>query len=246
MPAFRDLTGQSFGQWLVIGHVGKSSSGQLWLCQCECGTERTIIGDTLKKGLSKSCGCSGKDWCRTHGLSKTPEYTTWAAMIQRCENSKNKWFDRYGGRGITVCEKWRVFENFFADMGARPEGGTLDRINNNGNYEPSNCRWTTMEEQIRNREVTKRLEFRGESKPLAEWAEIVGIPRKIVKDRLLAGWTVYDALTKPMRGHLTHCKHGHEFTGENTLMNKAGVKVCRTCNRLKMFAYRERKKQQKD
>jgi len=244
---FIDITGQVFSQWTVLSWAGsKGTAGQLWLCRCSCGTERIVIGSSLKKGVSKSCGCTSKDWCRTHMMGRTPEYYAWAAMLQRCYNPNNNYYKRYGARGISVCERWRnSFSDFYSDMGAKPsELLSIDRINNDGNYEPSNCRWATQKEQTRNRSVTKKLEFRGEIKPLAEWAEIVGMPRKIVKDRILNGWSINDALTKPIRGDETHCKRGHEFSDANTYIDKVGCKVCRECSRLKMAAFRERKKQQ--
>lgn len=192
-----DLVGMVFGEWTVLRRV----VGSTWLCRCSCGNEGTPTTSGLKLGKSKSCGCKGKDWCTTHGYSKTPEYLAWTSMHQRCSNPKNKWFHRYGGRGISVCDRWQSFENFYADMGPRPLRGTLDRYpDNDGNYEPSNCRWATQKQQIRNREKTVFLEYEGVTRSLAEWAELYGIKRKVLANRIKQGWSVFDALTKPKSG----------------------------------------------
>jgi hypothetical protein len=195
-----DLVGLKFGEWSVLNFAGSGASGRKWLCRCSCGTERVVIGDSLKKGLSKSCGCKARDWCRTHGMEGTSVYVIWAGMIQRCNNPDARGFARYGARGISVCPQWLSFEGFYADMGDRPEGMTLDRIDNDGNYEPGNCRWATAKRQARNRRKTKLLEFRGEKRPMSEWAEIMGIKRKVLENRIRAGWSVEDALTKPKSG----------------------------------------------
>jgi hypothetical protein len=245
---FIDITGQVFTQWTVLSWAGsKGTAGQLWLCRCTCGTERIVIGSSLKKGLSKSCGCTSKNWCRTHMMGKTPEYYAWAAMLQRCYNPNNSFYKRYGARGITVCERWKnSFADFYSDMGAKPANTSIDRIDNNGNYEPSNCRWATQKAQLANREITKKLEVDGRRTALSELAESAGLSRKSVNARINAGWSVEDALNKPMRENMTHCRKGHEYTPENLRFDKVGAKVCKECSRLKTARYRERKKQQKD
>lgn len=155
-----DLTGRKFGRWTVIKEAGKSKSGDLkWKCDCDCGNVRVVSSINLRRGLSKSCGCFKKERAKetstTHGMVQTLIYKVWNAMIQRCSNPKSPNFKYYGGRGIKVCQEWLKFESFFEDMGERPEGLTLERINNNGNYEPSNCKWATAEEQSRNRRIQK-------------------------------------------------------------------------------------------
>ena len=152
-PAY-DLKGQRFGRWTAIKYNG----GKQWLCHCDCGKRKLVYAPRLKNGKSKSCGCLQKELLgnrrRTHGCSwpiETCEYAAWHHMIQRCTYRKNPSWKHYGGRGITVCERWlHSFANFLADMGPRPERLTLERIDVNGNYEPSNCCWDTWSQQNKN------------------------------------------------------------------------------------------------
>lgn len=142
----------------------------------------------------------------THRMSKTSTYAVWSSMRQRCENPARKDFSRYGGRGLQVCERWKSFENFLQDMGARPEGLTLERIDGAKGYEPANCRWATSKEQARNRRTNVVLTFNGHAAPVAEWAEKTGLERKTLEYRIRAGWPVERALTTPST---TNRKHSH-------------------------------------
>lgn len=133
----------------------------------------------------------------THGASKTSTYWIWRSMRQRCENKNRKDFVNYGGRGIRVCEQWQTFEGFVADMGTRPDGMTLERVEQSGNYEPGNCKWATPKEQARNRRSSVLLTFQGRTATIAEWSESVGIESKTIGYRIRAGWPAERALTTP-------------------------------------------------
>lgn len=157
-----DHTGKRFSKWIVISFVGINSKGAArWLCRCECGIEKSVPAESLIRGKSKSCGCSSNLFRSSkllaHGHARggkmSGTYRSWHSMRQRCENVNIPQYCDYGGRGITVCERWSSFEDFFADMGERPDGLTLDRINCNGNYEPGNCRWATPKQQTNNRRI---------------------------------------------------------------------------------------------
>ena len=156
MSAFIDLTGRRFGRLFVRGLAHRGDGRAFWICKCDCGKRKVIAANTLSGGHTKSCGCLWMDSIKRantkHGMCGTVEYTAWALMIGRCENSKLPAWQSYGGRGIKVCKRWRKsFPAFLADMGKRPSyRHTLDRINNDGDYRPGNCRWATRLAQGRN------------------------------------------------------------------------------------------------
>ena len=150
-----DITGRRYGRLVVVGYVRP----RYWRCLCDCGMECVVFAGALQQNHTRSCGCIRREGPhRSHGLTGTPIHETYYHMLSRCLNSRNRDFKYYGGRGITVCERWQGehgFENFLADMGPRPEGKTIDRRNNDGNYEPGNCRWATSEQQNQNRRSWK-------------------------------------------------------------------------------------------
>lgn len=165
-----DLTGQRFGDLVVLTYAGyyHKTSSILWLCQCDCGERNVVRTSSLRHGKSKSCGC-GMGWSFKHGHSKTRTYNSYMAMLRRCYETKCRSYQDYGARGITVCARWRGphgFENFLADLGERPRGKTIDRKNVDGNYEPGNCRWATNKMQANNK--------RPRQQPAADLATMMG------------------------------------------------------------------------
>ena len=197
----KDLTGQRFTRWTVIGYTGKDNRGHsLWLARCDCGTERVVHGNHLTNGQSKSCGCLSPRYT-IHGFSKLPEYQAWRHMIRRCEVSNKHDYHRYGGRGIKGCQRWREsFEAFLSDMGKKPSvNHSLDRIDNDKGYSPDNCRWATADEQNNNKSTNRRLTFNGRTLTVAQWAREIGITSIALQGRLHKGWTIEHALTEPAR-----------------------------------------------
>lgn len=177
----------------------------LWLCQCECGNTSVVRGYALLGAITLSCGCLIGDATSArviqHGLSHTPEYRSWNAMMRRCLNPASKNWVEYGSRGITVCERWQTFEMFLADIGQRPTPKhTLERVDNAKGYEPDNCVWATRKTQSRNRRSVPLVEHDGQKRCVAEWAEITGIHPETIRNRLHRnGWTAERALTTPPR-----------------------------------------------
>lgn len=202
------LVGQRFTRLLVIESAGQGKHGRsLWLCKCDCGNTRVISTGDLNAKKRMSCGCLRNEMVserrRTHGLSTSSEYKIWERMVSRCHNPDDAAFDRYGARGITVCDRWRTsFETFLADVGTRPsDSHSMDRYpNNDGNYEPANCRWATDTQQGRNKRNNNLLTHDGKTLSVSEWAEILGITREMIRGRLNRGWDVGRSLTtKPDR-----------------------------------------------
>lgn len=184
-------SGETFGNWTVLEqliHKGHSASR----CRCKCGTERIIRNESLRAGGTKSCRCS----MRTQdGKSTSKEYICWSNMIARCTNPDADSYYLYGGRGISVCDRWLVFSQFLDDMGEIPNKAmSIDRIDFNGHYEPSNCRWATSYEQSRNRRNNHRITARGETLTLMEWAARSQIAKSTIYRRLKRGLTEEDAV----------------------------------------------------
>lgn len=172
------------------------------LCQCGCGQEAPIASKTnMRQGYIKGEPhrfIRGHQMFR-HRMTNTSEYDTWAQMIHRCYGVNGKFYPDYGGRGITVCQRWRdSFEEFFSDMGLRPQGMSIERMDNDGNYEPNNCKWATATEQQNNRRINRKVEFAGLSLTLSQWAVRTGIQRATLFQRLKHGWSIEDTLTRKL------------------------------------------------
>lgn len=199
----KNLTNQVFGRLTAIRYSNhEQGTRPLWICKCSCGKEISVIPASLINGKTKSCGCLKRTARKTHGAviggRATKTYAIWSAMRQRCENPKCKGYSNYGGRGIKVCPRWIKYENFLADMGEKPEGKSLDRFpNNDGNYEPGNCRWATSKEQMNNTRLTTKLTIEGVTKPLSEWAEESQVSKPTLAFRLRRKWNPKVAVHKP-------------------------------------------------
>lgn len=206
---FINLAGRVFARLTAISPNGKNKHGQtLWICRCECGVVKSVLGCELRYGKATSCGCgkSGPTARRvTHGLTGTPEHIAWDNIIQRCCNPKNKGYRRYGGRGITICDRWRHdFAAFLADMGARPTPKhEIERIDNDKGYSPDNCRWATRKEQTRNRSGNRHITISGITKVLSDWAAEYGICKTTLAARLKR-LSPIEALTLPIDSRRAH------------------------------------------
>jgi hypothetical protein len=205
MGKFRDLTGMKFGRLAVLGiHPRRIGQRITWRCRCDCGFLAVAVGERMVSGNTLSCGClqrgSRARAHRTHGKSWTPEHAIWTAMLARCRNPNTKSFAYYGARGITVCERWLKFENFYIDMAPRPSPKhTIERKNNTLGYYPGNCVWILREAQQRNTRRNAFLTFNGETLCIADWARRLGIKQHTIRDRVHRyNWSVEEALTTPV------------------------------------------------
>ena len=206
-PKVKDITGHVFGRLIVIERVKSTRKGSSrWLCRCDCGTVKEIDKGSFIYGGTISCGCYSRERAsamnRTHGRSgsKNPIYHTWTSMRERCLSPTAKSYARYGGRGIEIDKRWDSFENFLADMGERPEGGSIERIDNDGPYSPSNCRWATVVEQNNNRSDTHHVNYNGESLTLRELSVRTGVPHATIYKRMYEmGWSLDAAVGPPQR-----------------------------------------------
>ena len=203
-----DMIGRKFGRWLVIGESSeRNSSGDVrYLCKCDCGNEKTVSGTSLRQGKTTSCGCYNREIItKGYRFSEEKLYSVWSAMRQRCGNPHDKAYKNYGGRGIRVCNEWsnyQVFREWALNNGYK-HGLWLDRIDNNSDYSPNNCRWATTKEQARNKRISVMLTIGGTTKNIADWADCSGVGVATIRRRIELGWD-NERLLDPIDKRLSH------------------------------------------
>ncbi len=208
-----NLVNNRFGRLVVIKRVANNKRGRTrWLCECDCGNKTIVLGMRLKNQDTKSCGCFRDELAKTMGLSRlrhghkrfgqmTRVYSIWGGMIKRCSNSGHRWYKNYGGRGIAVCARWRKFENFLKDMGEPPtDEHQIDRVDNDGHYEPKNCRWVTRSQNGRNKRNNRLITMEKRTQCITAWSQEVGISVQTIVRRIKSGWSIEAALSTPVRG----------------------------------------------
>lgn len=201
-----NLTNMRFGELIVSHDSGERSHGNvIWTCKCDCGVTTNVRAGALTSGNTVSCGhLRGRHniekWT-THGCTNTPEYMTWCSMLKRCTNPNDKSYHNYGSRSIAVCDRWlESFENFYNDMGLRPGPEySIERKNNDGNYEPDNCRWATKEEQGNNRRNNCIVYYKDKEYTIAQLSKECGIEYETLRHRLNRGWSVDRSVETPIR-----------------------------------------------
>jgi len=197
----KDLTGERFERLLVTGRAPSRKSSPYWNCICDCGNEREVLNYNLVIGKTRSCGCIKK---KEKSISHTRIYSIWAHVKNRCLNSNNDRYSSYGGRGITICDKWLSFSGFYEDMkDGYSDDLSIDRIDNDKGYSKENCRWATDEQQAYNRRNTLMLTFNNKTKTLNEFAKMFNINKEALRGRIRRGWSIEEALTSPARKGIT-------------------------------------------
>lgn len=203
--AITDITGQKFGLWTVIGFAEVKDGHSFWRCRCDCGNEAIVRGSSLKQGRSKSCGCDREKRrikkITKHGGYGTRLYRIWDNMKKRCYNPNDISYPRYGARGITICEEWLTFKNFqeWAIANGYDDFLTIDRIDNDEGYTPSNCRWCDVKQQANNRRTSHYVTYNGETLTLKQWAEKLNVSYPLLFQRFNRGWKFERAISTPVK-----------------------------------------------
>lgn len=218
--AVNDLTpiGSKFNRYTVIGNPFRGKNKRWYVsCECECGTIKDVMCQSIVSGHIKSCGCFNKELKRkgntTHGMSRTGAWKSYQYMITRCLNKNNHAYKNYGAKGVTICDRWLSgFELFYKDMGDRPNGYSLDRIDPKGNYSPENCRWADNHTQSNNKRLSRKVECNGVVKTISEWAEETGIDMATISERISNGWDIDKALST--NAEIGRNQYGDNGTGE--------------------------------
>lgn len=211
MTTVEQMLGRKFHRWTVIKFAGRDKNRESkWECVCDCGNRKQVKGRSLRTGWSKSCGClrleavlkanKARVYKTTHGKTSSKEYKIWSNMLNRCRNKKSASYKDYGGRGIRVHKRWQKFENFLEDMGEVPAANmSLDRIDNDGDYAPKNCKWSNSLEQANNRRNNIYVTVDGKTRSLSEWSRINKINCGTITSRVNSGWDLVRAVTTPSR-----------------------------------------------
>lgn len=242
MSRLIDLTGQRFGELVVLerGESRKSRCGHprtMWVCRCDCGEQTVVDSNSLKRGSTVTCGKhKSKNYIlsrKTHGMSKTRIYKEWASIKNRCNNPNAIDYERYGGRGITVCKEWLDdFMNFYnwAMANGYRDDLTIDRINVDGNYEPSNCRWATNDVQVNNKRTNHFLQYNEKTQTIAQWSRETGIDKNTLISRVdRYGWSVKEALTTPPNGRIKIKKEKQKKERKKINRNAVSNRKCFYC-----------------
>lgn len=233
-----DLIGKRFGNLTVkkFSHIDEWRNA-VWECLCDCSNTRLVRSGSLTEGKAIRCkDCSLNHLVKintTHGLSYSKIYSVWQGMINRCLNPKHDNYHIYGGRGIKICERWMKFENFYEDMGDPPNGLTIHRVNNNGNYCKENCIWATKKIQDRNRSDNNLITYKNETKCLIEWSEILGIKPETIRARLNYGWTLEETFNKKVGNYGDLIKFNNEERSISEWAEILGIKYSTLYNRLR-------------
>lgn len=215
MAKLEDLTGRTYNRLTVIKYIGRNekNTASLWECKCSCGRTTIVSSNNLKRGNTKSCGCysaeNASKRLKTHGKTGTPLFNIWMTMKARCYNPNNEKFKRYGFRGIKICDEWRnsfsAFESWSLTHGYK-EGLSIDRIDNDGDYCPENCRWATRTVQANNTSTNVFITYNGEKKTATEWERILGMNPKTMMRRKEVGWSDKECIETPLRKCIRHKK----------------------------------------
>lgn len=205
----KDLTGKRFGRLVVKHFAYMRHSTSYWNCLCDCGKQHVVCGTSLTRGSTKSCGCfhdeKAKERATKHGYAHSKIYYVWQAMIKRCQNPKDKSYINYGGRGITVCAEWQNFMCFYkwAKTHGYKDGKSIDRVDNNMGYSPTNCRWATRKQQNNNTRKTHKITYKNTTKTLTDWCKELGLNHNTIYARIYCyKWPIEKALTTPIGGHI--------------------------------------------
>lgn len=216
-----DLTGQRFHKLTVLSVAKKPANLKnrctYWECACDCGNVFITQGSSLRSQSTKSCGCNAGKHSITHGMTKSPEFACWSAMLDRCKNPNHQSYKNYGGRGINVCDEWSDFITFFSDMGLRPSKiHQIDRIDNNGDYCPENCRWVTQKENLNNKRNNHMVEYDGKRFTVSEVASSLGLSHSLVTYRARKGL--------PIDGEIRR-ERKYDVFGEMLTLNEASNRL---------------------